>query len=248
MPRLKVMLFDLWGTLIIYEGAGEDELRSKMRATLAADALASAGRCYPLDTIERRFVAAGDELGKVHAQGLDLSAEGRTVLYVRHLDADLLDGLDDAMWRKLHEAILTPALHARPRPMPGALETLASVREAGVPIGLVSNAGVTPGFVLREILDGHGLLEYFDHTIFSDEVEVSKPSAAIFEHALDAFGAAPHEAAFIGDQPVLDVLGPRAAGIWSIQYGHLSEDGIEPHARIATLPELVPMLRQMALL
>jgi putative hydrolase of the HAD superfamily len=117
-----------------------------------------------------------------------------------------------------------------------------------MPTGLISNAGITPGFVLRRIMDGHGLLEHIDHAVFSDEVELSKPSAAIFERALDAFGVEPAEAAFVGDQPVLDVLGPLNAGLWSIQIGALSEDGIEPHARIASHGELLPALRGLGLL
>ena len=112
---------------------------------------------------------------------------------------------------------------------PGVVEGLDALKALGLPIGLISNAGLTPGVVLRRIMDTHGLLEHFDHTIFSDEVELAKPSEAIFTHALEAFGVEPAEAAFLGDQPVLDVLGPRNAGIWSIQIGgrfHLAFDDL----------------------
>ena len=170
------------------------------------------------------------------------------MLYLRHLDPTLADRLDDEGWRRMHKAILTPALSAPPGAMRGARDVLIDVKAVGLPIGLISNAGVTPGVVLRRIMDDHGLLEHFAHTIFSDEVELAKPSPAIFEQALDAFGVEPGEAAFVGDQPVLDVLGPRNAGIWSIQIVDLSEDGIEPHARIASLDALVPALRGLGLL
>ncbi len=132
--------------------------------------------------------------------------------------------------------------------MPGGVEVLREVKALGLPVGLVSNAGTTPGFVLREIMDGYGLLEHFDDTVFSDEVELSKPAAAIFERALEPFGVAPDEAVFVGDQPVLDVLGPQNAGLWTVQLGDIAEDGIEPHARIARLDELVPALRKLGLI
>jgi putative hydrolase of the HAD superfamily len=247
MP-IRVMLFDLWGTLIVDDGHREGVPRDRIRAQMAQAALASIGSHFDLSQIEEAFTVAGAELGKIHAQGVDLSTEGRTVLYLCHLCPELLDELDDPAWERMHEAILTPALQARPSVMPGAADVLAEVRGAGLLVGLISNAGITPGFVLRQILEGYGILQHFDSTIFSDEVEVSKPSAAIFERALDDFGVDPHEAAFVGDQPVLDVLGPRSAGLWSIQFGDLNEDGIEPHGRISSLEELVPELRRLGLM
>ncbi|MEX2225677.1 MAG: HAD family hydrolase [Dehalococcoidia bacterium] len=248
--QIRVMLFDLWGTLFIDDSAAVStmERRNAARVRMAAEALAALGFEYDASRIDLAFRAAAEEHAHIHAEGLDLSAEGRTVLYLRHLDPRLAGALDDEGWRRMHEAILTPALLAPPAVMPGAVETLLQVRALGLPLGLISNAGATPGFVLRRIMDDHGLLEHFDHTVFSDEVEVAKPSPAIFEHALDAFDVEPREAAFIGDQPVLDVLGPRNAGIWSIQIGDRSEDGIEPHARISVLSELVPAMRTLGLL
>lgn len=247
MP-LRLMLFDLWGTLIDAEGPGESQSRDALRRQWAAEALAEAGHVYAPDQMADAFVRAGTELAHVHDSGRDLTAEGRTVLYMRHLDPGLAEKLEDATWDRLHRAILTPALSTRPSMIHGALDALQAVSSLGVPLGLISNAGVTPGFVLREIIDGYGMLHHFDQTIFSDEVELSKPTTAIFELALDEFGVAPEEAAFIGDQPVLDVLGPQSAGIWSIQVGDITADGIEPHIRIATLGDLLPALRKLNLI
>ncbi len=240
------MLFDLWGTLIIDDPMRMEE-RRQMRARRVSDVLAAIGHRYDHADLERAFDAADEELGRVHSDGIDLTAEGRTVLHVRHLDPQLGDRLDDAAWMAMHEAVLTVALAVRPIIMPGAEAVLAEVKALGLSVGLISNAGLTPGFVLRQILRDHGLLQYFDETIFSDEVELSKPSAAIFEKALDAFGVEAAEAAFVGDQPILDVLGPQSAGIWSVQLGDLREDGIVPHARIEALNGLVPALRSLAL-
>lgn len=245
---LRLVLFDLWGTLIELEGPGEDKGRSELRVATAQEALAGAGHVFEADTIRAAFVAAEAELASIHDKGLDISAQARTVLYMRHLDQDLGARLGDVTWERLHRVLLTVALDARPSPMPGGVEVLREVKALGLPIGLVSNAGATPGFVLSQIMDGYGLLEHFDDTVFSDEVELSKPSPAIFERALEPFGVAPAEAVFIGDQPVLDVHGPRAAGLWTVQLGDLSQDGIAPHARIAALSELVPALWALGLL
>ena len=245
---LRLVLFDLWGTLFILEGPGEDQGRGELRAALTQEALAAAGHHFEIDTVRASFRETGDPLAAIHARGLDITAEARTVLYIERLAPGLGAQFDEETWLRLHRAVLTPALTARPLAMPGGVEVLREVKVLGLPIGLVSNAGATPGFVLREIMDGYGLLEHFDHAVFSDEVELSKPSPAIFERALDLFGVAADEAVFIGDQPVLDVLGPREAGLWTVQLGDLTADGVEPHARIAHLGELVPALRTLGLL
>jgi FMN phosphatase YigB (HAD superfamily) len=246
---LRAMLFDLWGTLVLPDDAGGiGERRSAVRLRMASEALASMGFDYTPDAIERAFAAANDEHGRIHADGRDLTAEGRTVLYLRHLDPDLGGQLDDDGWRRMHDAVLAPALTARPIVTPGALDVLAEIRSLGLHVGLVSDAGTTPGYVLRTILQDMGLLELLDVAIFSDEVEVAKPSAAIFECALDSLDVRAAEAGFIGDQPVLDVLGAQNAGVVAIQFGDLSEDGITPDARITAFDDLVPALRRLGLL
>jgi putative hydrolase of the HAD superfamily len=234
MP-LKLVLFDLWGTLILDAGgASRDELRARM----TRDALMTLGIDVEVTHVESAFREASMELSKVHAGGLDISAEARTVLFLTHIDPALPARIADDAWPRLHQAVLTTALYVRPPIIEGAQDALAAVAARQLPLALVSNAGTTPGFVLRQVLDDAGLLQYFAHTTFSDEVELSKPTAAIFELTLDEFGVEPNDAVFIGDQPVLDVLGPQAAGLWTIQVGDIAEDGIEPHIRIPTLADL----------
>ena len=245
MP-IRAVLFDLWGTLIV-DDAASAEARSDLRAERTAAALAALGFSYERADIVAALLAAGAELAAIHDTERDISARGRTILYVRHLDDDIGENLDETAWRQLDEAVLTPALSHPPSIMPGAAEALAAVRALGLPMALISNAGITPGFVLRQFLDKFGLLNYFAVTTFSDEVKMSKPSPAIFAHALDALEVKPEEAAFVGDQPVLDVFGSRRAGIWTVQLGDVTADGIEPHARIATLAGLVPALRSLGL-
>ena len=71
--------------------------------------------------------------------------------------------------------------------------------------------------VLRQILDRYGLLGHFKHTTFSDEVGIRKPDPEIFAMTLRAVGGDPDHAVHVGDDPVLDVEGARAAGMRVIQ-------------------------------
>lgn len=244
---IRAVIFDLWGTLI-YDDTEISEKRNQLRIRSARKTLRALGHAYDAADIEAAFLAAGTELARIHDTERDISPRGRTVLYLRHLDGALAERLDDDAWLRLDEAILTPALTHRPPMLPGALELLVELKACGLGVGLISNVGITPGVVLARLLDDMGLGQHFDITVFSDEVELSKPAPAIFAHALDELGLAPEEAVFVGDQPVLDVRGARRAGMWMVQIGDLPPDGEEPHARIAALDELLPTLRSLSLI
>ncbi len=243
---IRAVLFDLWNTLI-YDDPEISEQRSQLRLRSAKETLAELGHAYEAADIEAAFLAAGTELARIHETERDISMRGRTVLYLRHLDGSLGERLSDDAWLRLDEALLTTALTHRPPMLPGAVDVLASLKALGLQVGLISNAGITPGVVLARLLADMGLGRHFDATVFSDEVELSKPSPAIFAHALDELGLTPDEAVFVGDQPVLDVQGARRAGMWMVQIGDLSCEGEQPHARVSTLAELVPALRALAL-
>ena len=243
---IRAVIFDLWNTLI-YDDPEISEQRNQLRIRSAKETLATLGHAYDVVDIEAAFLAAGTELARIHETERDISMRGRTILYLRHLDGELAERLDGDAWLRLDEALLTPALTHRPPMLPGAVELVAALKLSGLRVGLISNAGITPGVVLGRIMDDMGLGQHFDLTIFSDEVELSKPSPAIFAHALDELGLAPDEAVFVGDQPVLDVQGARRAGMWMVQIGDLACEGEQPHARVAALDELLPALRSLAL-
>jgi len=239
---LRAVLFDLWGTLIVDDPAAGD-LRHRLRVQRARDTLAALGFDFSIADIETGFAAAAVQHSLLHDQERDLSKRGRTVVYAQQLDEGLPERLDEDAWALLDEAILTPALHHGPGEMPGAREALDAVKQRGLVTGLISNTGITPGTVLRQILDEMGMLELLDVAVFSDELEVAKPAASIFTHTLERLGVGAAEAAFVGDQPRLDVLGARRAGLWSVQIGDVVHEGMPaPHARISSMAELISAL------
>jgi putative hydrolase of the HAD superfamily len=54
------------------------------------------------------------------------------------------------------------------------------------PLGVISDTGITPGRVLRQILERNGLMDFFSVTVFSDETGVAKPQALMFQEAARA--------------------------------------------------------------
>jgi FMN phosphatase YigB (HAD superfamily) len=84
-----------------------------------------------------------------------------------------------------------------------AAPTLQALRDAGIKICLLSNAGVP----IRTVLDREGLTPLIDAVVLSYEVGCVKPDVRIFEAALAAIGCSAHEALMVGDSGKDDVGG-----------------------------------------
>ncbi len=109
----------------------------------------------------------------------------------------------------LHRAFDDPAHYHL---YPDAVPTLRALRESGYRLGIVSNWS----WNLPELCAGLGIAGYFDEIITSARVGASKPHRAIFDRALEALGVAPAEAIHVGDNPLADATGARAAGLHAI--------------------------------
>lgn len=147
---------------------------------------------------------------------------------------------------ELVHALTDPPSELDPSPTPNVGDCLRTLHDAGVRIGIICDVGLTPSRTLRRYLDGHGLLELFDHWSFSDEVGTFKPDPKIFEHALDGLGGVePADAAHVGDLRRTDVAGAAGMGMTSVRYTGVFDDpgpddgsGPEAHIVIADHAEL----------
>lgn len=123
--------------------------------------------------------------------------------------------------------------------LPGAVETLDSLRAAGYVLGLVTNRDRS----CQEELDTLGVGEYFPITVVAGLVNSWKPDPAIFEHALAAAGTQAAETIYVGDNYFADIIGAQRAGIHPVL---LDPEGVFPDAGctiLARLDELVHLLR-----
>ncbi len=100
---------------------------------------------------------------------------------------------------------------------PGIEDCLAQL-DGRYRLGIISDAIVTPGTGLRQILGDYGLLHHFDDFVFSDEAGAAKPAARVFELAVAGLGVAPGELLHVGDREANDIDGPRAFSARSILY------------------------------
>ncbi|HEY6421553.1 MAG TPA: HAD-IA family hydrolase [Candidatus Binataceae bacterium] len=102
-----------------------------------------------------------------------------------------------------------------------ATAVLQRLKDRGLKLGVISNFD----YRLYHILDGLGLTPYFDSITISSEAGYAKPSAKVFEVALQTAGVAPDEAMHVGDSEHLDLAAAEAAGLLAVLVDHTQAPG-----------------------
>jgi len=129
--------------------------------------------------------------------------------------------------------------------LPGAVETLAALGAAGVPVALICDVGITSGAITRQLMASLGLLDHLPAVVLSDEVGVPKPYRAPFAAALAALGVPAAEAVHVGDLRRKDVAGAVHNGLRSVRYRGDHDDpakGPEAEFVIDHHRDLLPLL------
>jgi len=106
--------------------------------------------------------------------------------------------------------------------------TLPQLKESGFILGVISNRDKP----FQDVLDDHGIAEFFDFSLAAGEVNVFKPDPGVFAHGLQRVNVSAHEVIYVGDNYYADVVGARAAGLQPVLYDPL---GIFPDPDCATI-------------
>ncbi len=216
---VRAITFDLWDT-IVHDDSDEPKraargLRTKRaeRRHLVWEAL---NRVEPIDqtavdlacdTAEAAFnrVWRSQHVTWTIAERLDVTLKG------------LKRSLPDEAFEELVRAHEVMEVDIEPDLIEGcrdALEELASRFR----LAIVSDAIVTPGRKLRDLLKKHDVLRYFDGFAFSDEVGRSKPHASMFRSAAEQLGVDVEQMIHIGDRDHNDVRGAHAVGMRAVLF------------------------------
>ena len=127
------------------------------------------------------------------------------------------------------------------RPLPGALETLALLREGGVRLALLTNG---EGVEQRRKVSRFGLSRFFQTVLVEGDLGFGKPDPRIFQLALERLGVQANKTWIVGDSLEWEILGARmvgATGIWvdCEGLGLPSAPPAAPHRIVRAISELV---------
>jgi putative hydrolase of the HAD superfamily len=243
---IRLVTFDFWQTL--FADTGESLARAHaLRLRGVREALAAAGHAYDPGELARADVRAADAFQAVWREHRDMTAAEQVGRFLAALDPALPDRLAPAARERVALAYQAPALTHRPVVTADAPEALAALRARGLILGVISNTGRTPGWVLRRLLEDAGLLPGLAVLSFSDEAGVRKPAAAMFRRTLARTGIPPEAAVHVGDDAVADVAGARGVGMRAVHYAPSAAaapagaDAVLRH--FAELPALLARLR-----
>jgi putative hydrolase of the HAD superfamily len=234
----RVVFFDVAGTLIrVREGVGVQYARVAARFDVVADP----------DALAREFPRAFRAAPPMAFPGVA---------------AEAIPGLEREVWRGILREVFAGA-GVLPRFGPGAFDAyfdavyrhfetpetwdvfpdvvpaLEGLRGQGQALGIVSNFDSR---VVR-ILEGLGLASWFGSVTLSSAVGATKPAGAIFARALARHGIAPEHAVHVGDSPVEDGDGARAAGLHAVLIDrgqrHADRPGVSRVTSLAALPSMI---------
>ena len=222
LRSVRAVVFDVYGTLVISgsgdvgsaDTTGED---SKIVEAMAAVGIVSQAERIPT-------------VAELHEQIKRLNDVRRDESCPKP-EVDIVDA-----WRKTLESRQTEfrgnatkcvvqlaaeyEARANPTwPMPGAAELLSRLKEAGIPLGIVSNAQVFTPFLVENLLAEESLQQGgFDSElcIFSSRFRQAKPGPRLFDvlrAGLARRGILPHEAIYVGNDMLNDVWAASQAGM-----------------------------------
>ena len=218
MPHFSHYSFDLWLTLIKSNPQFKAERtrifhRDFNPAQKSIEEVARAFRFTDLmcNAINER-TGKNIDADEMYLMVISQISDNKLDLHALDLDK-LLSDMDDLLF--CHPPVLFCSETVR------VLDHLKE--KAGATLNILSNTAFIKGEALRRVLAQLGIHQYFDFQIYSDEVELSKPDSGLFNLLLTSARNTNKEKDIhltdimhVGDNPVTDIAGARAAGMNSM--------------------------------
>ena len=246
---LKAISFDLWETLIT-DTPELSRQQQQVRLARMEEVLRARGYGAVAERIEHAHKALWARCQELYWSGdVDIPCRRQIEHFLEELELDPAAFSEETL-AELEYAYAHAALEVLPAVVDGAPETLRELRSRGFRLGLISNTGRTPGYVLRKILDALGIGGLIDVMVFSNEHGACKPRPSIFEELRRGLGIDFSEILFVGDNLYADVHGAQSCGMRAVHFeppvrgtavSPPIEHGLEitPHAHITRLSDLL---------
>lgn len=224
----KVITFDLWDT-IVHDDSDEPKraaaglLPKRVARRDLLHAFLNKHKPISRSETDLAYDVADAAFNKVwHDQHVTWTIGERLRVVLTGLGRELPD--DDFQELVLRHEMME--LEYRPDPAPGVHEAMRALH-GKYKLAIVSDAIVTPGRCLRELLAGEGLIEYFDGFAFSDEVGASKPAPKVFHYIAEQMGCDVTEIIHVGDREHNDIGGPHTVGARGVLFTAVKNRGTD---------------------
>ncbi len=183
---LRAVIFDLWDTLVAWPADDWSVVTQRTRALLELD-----------EAEFDKFWRGSNKLRSTRPMRQALVELGVADGVVE----DLLD-----VRRQFTRDVLVP--------IPGALETLAELREREIRVGLISVCTDE----VPALWPDSPFADRFDSSVFSCSVGLAKPDPRIYHLACDELGVAPEDSIFVGDGANDELAGAEAVGMKAVLF------------------------------
>lgn len=151
--------------------------------------------------------------------------------------------LTDEQWQQINHLWYQP-LREKCHLEPDIKETLNELRHANLKLGIISNTFVS-AVSLDKHLEEEGLIEFFEHRIYSYQYSFRKPDKRMFLAGADMVDTRPENIFYVGDRIDKDIKGAANAGLRPVMKraftneGKKSLSGVPVIEKISELPALI---------
>jgi putative hydrolase of the HAD superfamily len=249
--KIKAITFDLWDTVFV-DDSDEPKRKASGRATKAIERRRLVHEFVNRHSrVSHKIVNAVYDTADAafrsvwHDQHVTWTVAERLSIILKGLGQTLPESEMDELIRH-HEEM---ELEFRPDFVAGVHDAIKKLHK-NYKLGVISDAIFSPGRALRTLLEGEGLLQYFELFVFSDEIRYSKPEPVVFQTAFKGFDIEPGELAHIGDREHNDIAGPQSLGAKAILCtAAIDRDSVSTHAEATfsnyeDLPDIIEKLNQ----
>jgi putative hydrolase of the HAD superfamily len=254
---IEAVTFDFWDTLAIDDSDEPKRAalglpsKPEARVRLFAEKIRARHPHIPRKRAEAAYQAANERFRRDwHHDQRTPGVTTRIYYAYEHLGlipepgqyARLVHEIDE-----LVREIETMEIRIPPDFAPG-VHTVIPILAQEYKLGIISDTIHTHGRGLRHLLERQGLLPYFSYFIFSDEIRISKPAAAIFRQAALGLAVSPARIVHVGDRESNDIAGPLTVGMKAILYTGIIDRGSQKSQasavcrNFAQLPTLIRRL------